>query len=425
MLVAACGRRAPAPPGTNPHPVRLVRPAAVGLSPIARIGRDIFFDERLSGSGRMACATCHEPALAYGAPERIIQASRAIPALRYVDRVPPFAIGPDREDAGPAPPLLRGATAGSRFHRPPKIAEGASGGPAMVPHGGLFWDGRAASLQEQAASPLLNPNEMANGSSGVVAAKLRAMGYTARLSAVIGAPLSDSGSPSPVDEALFAVARFEVEEPSFHPYSSRYDRWLEGDVALSSEELQGLHVFEDPTKGNCAACHPDRPHADGTPPDFTDWQYEALGVPRNTALATTRDPRYFDLGLCGPQRTDLAAERQWCGTFRTPSLRNVAVRQTLFHNGVYHTLEQVVRFYNFRDVRPDLIYPAGRAGVHVFDDLPPALARNVDENDPPFGRSRGGPPPMTDQEMRSLISFLRTLTDADCSPAPGRTHSRR
>jgi len=107
---------------------------------------------------------------------------------------------------------------------------------------------------------------------------------------------------------------------------------------------RGLAAFEDPARGNCAACHLDRASPDGRPPAFTDYEYEALGIPRNDRLADNRDPRHFDLGLCGPIRGDLAAQSNTCGMFRTPSLRNVARRKVFFHNGVYHSLEQVLAF---------------------------------------------------------------------------------
>ena len=69
----------------------------------------------------------------------------------------------------------------------------------------------------------------------------------------------------------------------------------------------------------------------------------ALGGPRTTALRDNRDPRYFDLGLCGPIRTDLAAQPNTCGMFRTPSLRNVALTAPYMHNGSLATLRDVVR----------------------------------------------------------------------------------
>ena len=84
-----------------------------------------------------------------------------------------------------------------------------------------------------------------------------------------------------VAEAMFAVARYQIEEPSFHPYTSKFDFWLEGKARLSAAELRGYLLFNDPQKANCAGCHLDQPSPDGLPPLFTDHQFEALGVPRN------------------------------------------------------------------------------------------------------------------------------------------------
>jgi len=176
--------------------------------------------------------------------------------------------------------------------------------------------------------------------------------------------------------------------------------------------MRGLRLFDDPAKGNCAACHLSQPTRDGLPPLFTDTQYEALGVPRNSALAADRNPHFHDLGLCGPFRKDLAAQTQYCGMFLTPTLRNVDRRAVFFHNGVYHSLTQVLDFYNLRSVAPEKIYPHDAQGrVRVYDDLPGAYKANVDTADAPFNRRVGEPAPLTVQDIRDIIAFLHTLDD--------------
>ena len=92
---------------------------------------------------------------------------------------------------------------------------------------------------------------------------------------------------------------------------------------------------------------------DGTPPQFTDYGLVALGVPRNTAIPANSDPSFVDLGLCGPLRTDLRDRAVYCGRFKTPSLRNTATRRVFFHNGVFHSLRQVIEFYVQRDTNPE------------------------------------------------------------------------
>ncbi len=153
---------------------------------------------------------------------------------------------------------------------------------------------------------------------------------------------------------------------------------------------------------------PPQPADQGRPaPLFTDTEYEALGVPRNPRLAANRDPHFFDMGLCGPLRTDLARQTQYCGMFLTPTLRNAAKRGVYFHNGVYHSLEQVMNFYNLRDTHPEKIYPRDASGRVVgFNDLPTHLHANIDTADAPFDRKAGDKPALTDSEIADIIAFI-------------------
>ncbi len=388
---------------------------------MAQLGRLIFFDAGLSSSGRLACASCHSPQHAYGPPgpapamtggrSLTRQGVRAVPSLMYLERQPNFSIGPDDEENETAS-LVQRAALGRDAARAQKTALDTAASTAnLVPQGGLFWDGRADTLQQQALTPLLNPLEMDGGNVATVAAKLREAPYADRFVQLFGG--SVFGTPRlAVAEALFAVARYEIEDASFHPYSSKFDFWLEGRARLSPAELRGYLSFNDPGKANCGGCHLDQPGADGLPPLFTDHQFEALAVPRNPALAANRDPAYYDLGICGPYRTDISDETQYCAMFLTPTLRNVATRQVFFHNGVYHSLEQVLDFYNFRDTQPQRIYPRTADGtVAALGDIPPRYRANVDATDPPFDRKPGEPPAMTAQDERDIIAFLKTLTD--------------
>ena len=187
---------------------------------------------------------------------------------------------------------------------------------------------------------------------------------------------------------------------------------LQGKARLSAAEARGLRLFNDPQKGNCAGCHLSQVTRDRLPPLFTDTQYEALGVPRNRALPMNKDPHFHDLGLCGPFRKDLARQTQYCGMFITPTLRNVDRRQVFFHNGIYHTLRQVLDFYNLRAVAPEKIYPRNADGtLALYDDLPAAYRANVDTTDAPFDRHVGDTPALTDRDIHDIIAFLHTLDD--------------
>jgi cytochrome c peroxidase len=107
-------------------------------------------------------------------------------------------------------------------------------------------------------------------------------------------------------------------------------------------------------------------------------------VPRNVALADTKDPNYFDFGVCGPIRKDIAEQTPFCGMLETPTLRKTAARRAFFHNGVFRTLQPVMDFYNFRDTNPEKVYPAGADGkAQKYNDIPGQYHANVDVADPP------------------------------------------
>ena len=407
--------------GENPYPVALVRPQSGPLSAMAELGRQIFHDPGLSSSGKMSCAYCHRPADAYGpagsqpvekgGPHLASEGVRAVPSLMYLERQPNFSIGPDNdenENVSLAQLVAQSVTA----TRATKTALNTGASAAnLVPQGGLLWDGRADTLQMQASIPLLTDFEMDNGSVADLAAKLGQAPYAATMKALFGPAIFDDPRVAAA-EAQFAVARYQFEDPSFHPYTSKFDYWLEGRARLSPTELRGYLLFNDPNKANCGGCHVDQPSSDGLAPLFTDHQYEALGMPRNRALAANRDSDYFDLGVCGPLRKDVVSQTQYCGMFATPTLRNVALRHVFFHNGVYHTLKQVMDFYDFRDTNPGKIYPKAADGkVLKYDDLPPQYRANVDTVDPPLDRQLGQRPAMTEQDEQDIIAFLGTLTD--------------
>jgi cytochrome c peroxidase len=366
--------------------------ARVPVAQVAALGREMFFDAGLSASGLASCASCHDPHHAYGPANALpVQPGgiRAAPSLRYLQTLPPFSEhhydndGNDSIDAGPT--------------------------------GGHTWDGRADSAHDQARLPLLSVNEMANRTPEAVVARLRRASYAPRIRDAFGEAVFDK------DDALFKAALMALEvfqqTPSeFYPYSSKYDDVLRGKAQLSPQEARGLALFNDESKGNCASCHLSAISTDGAFPLFTDFGHIALGAPRNAAIPANRDPSHHDLGLCGPLRTDFTHVAAYCGRFRTPTLRNAAVRRSFFHNGVFHSLDEVLRFYARRDTQPSRFYPRDAKGVvRKFDDLPAAYAANVNM-DAPFGGQIGGREALTDGEMRDIIAFLKTLTDADTRP---------
>lgn len=369
------------------------------VAALTELGRALFFDPSLSASGRTACSTCHDPRHAYGPPNDLsVQLAgrdgrtpglRAAPSLRYLNTLPAFTEhhfdndGNDSVDAGPT--------------------------------GGQTWDGRAGSAREQARLPLLSSAEMANTTPAEVMQRLQRSALATRFREVFGAAVFDDDSAA-FESLLFAFEVFQQSPRDFYPFSSRYDEVLRGRAKLSPSEARGLALFNDPAKGNCASCHLSTPTPDGAFPLFTDFGLIAIGVPRNRTLPANADATFFDLGLCGPLRTDLRDRAEYCGRFRTPTLRNVALRRSFFHNGAMHSLADVLRFYARRDTDPHEFYPRATDGsVRKFDDLPPRYHDNVNA-EPPFDRQPGGVPALDESEIADVIALLKTLTDADLAP---------
>ena len=354
------------------------------LSPEAAIGQLAFNDPSLSASGRLSCASCHAAEAGHAAPNSLavqlgstdldVQGLRASQSLRYL-------------------------AANSAFHFD---SEG-------TPIGGFFWDGRADSLSAQAGIPLLGAREMANPDKASVVAKLAHAAWSGEFKAVYGADILNDADRA-FDKLTQSLQRFQLEDVSFNAYTSKFDEVLRGNAALTVKESRGLALFNDPAKGNCASCHTSAKAADGSHPLFTDFSYDNLGIPRNTDIAANNDPAYFDLGLCG--RPDLRDREDLCGAFKVPSLRNVALRQVLFHNGKFRSLKDALTFYVQRDTAPEKWYPRNPDGsIAKFDDLPARLHSNVNTTEAPYDRKPGDSPALNGREIDDVIAFLRTLND--------------
>jgi cytochrome c peroxidase len=423
-------------------------PAALSAAAAAAAGKAIFFDTSLSVSGVQACGTCHVPSLAYagdattdhglpvalGGPSMDQTGFRNAPSLMYASFTPPFSL---------------------------------TNGPA----GGFFRDGRASSLAAQAQQPFVTPFEMANKDAAEVVSRLQKSPAT--LAAFVAA-YGESALSNP-DTALqdmgLALAAFETEDPSFHPFSSKYDYWLQGQAQFTAQEKNGLSLFNDPTKGNCTACHPSRPQGYSSHALFTDFTFDNIGVPRNwqiqantpgsvspidgAVLRTVLTPvdvpddaeyAYYDMGLCGPlepsasdvnARPNLSATTSLCGVFKVPTLRNIAVTSPYFHNGVLSDLHKVVEWYVTRDVNNDTgnnpnpvaaglggnpyeavgtFYTAanGTPDLYEYNDLPVEYDANVNVGEVPYTPPTfggGQAPTLTAAEIDDVVAFLCTLTD--------------
>lgn len=354
------------------------------LSAEAALGQRAFNDPTLSASGRQSCASCHAAeaghaaanslAVQLGGADMLTEGLRASQSIRYLAANTAFHF--DAED---------------------------------TPSGGFFWDGRADSLAVQSGIPLLGAREMANPDKAAVAAKIAGASWADDFKALYGADVLGDAERA-FAKLGQALQRFQLEDAQFNAYTSKYDEVLRGRAVLTAPEARGLALFNDPAKGNCAACHPSTKGSDGSHPLFTDFSYDNLGIPRNEEIAANRDSSYFDLGLCG--RPELAAREDLCGAFKVPSLRNVALRQVLFHNGRFKSLKEALMFYVQRDTAPEKWYPRNLDGsVAKFNDLPVAWRANVNTAEAPYDRKPGDAPALSDAEIDDLITFLKTLTD--------------
>jgi cytochrome c peroxidase len=349
--------------------------------------------------------------------------------LRYLYRQPAFSIGPDTTsgDNDAALSLQQQAQQATGHDKVLKTALAPQAASVnLVPQGGIFWDGRADTLQQQASVPLFNPVEMAANKPESVIGVLERADYKNDFTVLFGPNIFKEPGLL-MSEAMFAIARYQIEDSSFHPFTSKFDAWLEGKARLDADEAHGYRAFNDPAKGNCAACHLDKPTADNLPPLFTDFQYEALAVPRNTSIPANHDPDYYDIGICGPYRKDMQDQSQFCSMFLTPSLRNTATRKVYFHNGIFHSLDEVMDWYVNRDLQPDRFYAKDAKGnVIKYDDVPARYRRNVDITDAPFNRHPGDQPALDKQEIKDVIAFLHTLDDGYTAGAPtGRSITER
>jgi cytochrome c peroxidase len=353
----------------------------------AALGRKIFFDGTLSEPPGTSCASCHDPAHGFagnnGTALGVAQGSRpkhfarrSTPSVLYLRFVPRF-----------------------HFHWEEDVDL-----PDGV--GGFFWDGRTDSLAALAAQPLLNPDEMNGGDARRVRDKIAAGAYVADFQSAFAGALD---VPDAALAALGTAVEAFLRSDAMSPFTSRYDEFVRGHVALSPIEAQGLKLFKDRAKGACDACH--RLNESSPVPErslFTDYGFEAVGVPRNTKLAANRDPKAFDLGLCERHDHPHMDDDRDCGAFRTPSLRNVAIRPSFMHNGAFSKLRDVVAFYATRGTDPKRWY----AGAS-FDDLPQKFRENVNTSRVPYDRGSGETPRLDGGEIDAIVAFLQTLTDAE------------
>jgi cytochrome c peroxidase len=273
------------------------------------LGKMLYFDKRVSKDGTISCATCHDPKRGWAEDE-------------------PTSTGIRGQKGGRnAPTVINAAYATSQF-----------------------WDGRAATLEEQAVGPVANPIEMGSSMPAVVEKLSKIPEYQERFQKVFGTGVTEKGFAQ-------AIAAFERTIVSG---DSAYDRFKAGDKkALSGAQKRGLKVFE---KAGCANCH--------SPPLFSDYDFHNAGV---------------DAGKPKPDegRKMVTKKDEDTGAFRVPSLRDVAKTAPYFHDGSARTLEEAVA----------LMAAGGKDNPHRSSDFDPVREAKL-----------------TSKDQKDLVEFLKALS---------------
>ena len=387
------------------------------------LGEALYNDVNLSAGQNQSCATCHNPAPI--APQVVGS---------FIDDRPPVAALTGADPPWPAlvpPPVSQGSDPALFGGRNTPSAAYAAFSPAFrfdevagLYVGGQFWDGREMSLAGQAAGPFRNPVEMAMADKSAVVLALQNTLVDPDYQTLFAAAYETEDGPFLLDAVdgtsnqavleaydLMAKAIGEFEKTQFfNKFNSRYDDYLFNGIPLTKDEEKGLKLFEG--KGKCALCHISQastaPNGGPMPPLFTDFTYDNLGVPKNLFIEDLAGPQDPDLGLGGALGEN-PAEGANIGKFKVMTLRNIEITAPYAHNGVFQTLEQIVHFYNTRDVLGVCL--AGNKdpgfGLTCWPAAEVPLNMNVAEL---------GDLGLTDMQEAHIVAFLKTLTDTTAAP---------
>jgi cytochrome c peroxidase len=245
-----------------------------------RLGRWLFYDVRLSKDGTVSCATCHRPDHAFSEPT-------------------PHSTGINGQQGGRKSPTFLNA--------------------ALALYPNFFWDGRAASLEEQALGPVANPIEMGNTHEAMVTTLTNIKGYGPYFKEAFG---TEQVTGERVAQAIAAYERTRMSG------NSPYDRWRRSkdETAVNEQVKQGHELFFG--KAACNQCHLGN--------NFTDSLFHNLGVGYDAKTKTFKDPG----------RSAISKNEADTGAFKTPTLRDVTKHAPYMHDGSVATLRDVVVLYN-------------------------------------------------------------------------------
>lgn len=391
----------------------LVALPAAAQSDMATFGKKLYFDRSLSSPSNQSCAVCHEGRSGFTGP---------VPGINKAGSVYPGAV--HKRFGNRRPPSASYAGESPVFHYDEE---------EELFVGGMFWDGRATGwitgdpLADQAMGPFLNPVEQ-NLSSEQEACMIVARSKYAYLYEEVFLMPIDCGDYD-TDEHLKAYKNFAIAIAAFErsdevsPYDSKFD-YVEAEMAyFTPEEAWGWELFNG--KAMCSACHP--------APEFTDFTYDNLGVPKNPAnpfyemdkfyvngkpinpdgaawvdpglagfLGKLPDIWFADIGL---EKDEAVAESY--GKHKVPTLRNVDKRpgpgfaKSYMHNGSLKSLEEVVEFYNKRDA----MIADGTVVPEVWSNINDDELGNLD---------------LSPEEEAAIVAFMKTLSDGYKPPKPSK-----
>jgi cytochrome c peroxidase len=387
----------------NPEDIASIRARTrSSLTPMQQLGKQIFFDARLSEPmGVQSCASCHAPEVGFSGFSEVPTGGAA--AASGFKRGWVAGIG-------------EGAAVGVFGRRKPQSAAYASQSPVMSFDGveftgGLFWDGRATGLRlgspvaEQALGPFLASKEQNHPSPASVLAKLKSnRAYVAMWKSVYGVADIDVSTTEAIninyDRIGFAIEAYETS-PEVNQFSSKFDAYMAGRATLTAQESEGMRLFNN--EAGCNDCHKqlggnrNRPFVVGE--SFADFAFHNIGVPQNPNNPggnLTPDPGLGGFLATSTNPTWRAQATNNMGKFRTPTLRNVGKAKRFMHNGVFSSLEEVVHFYNTRDVPG-----AGWNGVPW----------GAPEYLPTMDTQALGNLGLTPAQEAAVVAFLRTMSD--------------
>ena len=375
------------------------------LTPKAQLGKHLFFDTRLSVPEGQSCADCHGAEVGFTGPDGAINSAGAAyegaVKGRFGNRKPPAS------SYGGMSPVLH-------FDKEEKVWVG-----------GMFWDGRATGkrmkdpLAEQAQGPFLNPLEQNIPDAGSVCMKVKGSSYAPVFERVWGKGSLDCARnvAATYDRIARSIAAYERSKEA-NPFSSKYDDWLRKKVRLSERGNAGPHPFRG--EGEMLGMPPEqtrperevpalygfhlRQHRHSEEPEESLLRHAGAVEPGGPGLCGYRPGRLSEGGRIRPSR--YAPEM---GKFKVPTLRNVDKRpspgyaKAFGHNGYFESLNEIVHFYNTRDVLGSCEKVSGpRPGANCWPE--PEVASNLN-------RKELGDLGLTEKEEEAIVAFIGTLSD--------------